>query len=76
MGVYKHNSELFPERRGIAVVVSKSLDSRRSRRFSRVLKRSFLLWVLLLAVLFAIYLIAFGLKMHSHGEWEFIPFIV
>nr|GMC53400.1 Pentatricopeptide repeat-containing protein [Ipomoea batatas] len=66
MGVYKHNNELFPERRGIAVVVSKSLDSRRSRRLSRVSKRSLLLWVLLLAVLFSIYLIVFGLKMHSH----------
>ncbi|CAH9125275.1 unnamed protein product [Cuscuta epithymum] len=70
MGVYKHSSELFPERRGIAVVLSKPLDSRRGRRLRRISKRSLFLWVLLLVVLFSIYLIVFGLKMHSHGALQ------
>lgn len=69
MGAFKHSSEFFPERRGgIAVVVpSKSLDLRRGRRLGRISKRSLFLWGILLAVLFSIILIAFGLEMHSHG---------
>ncbi|CAH9053727.1 unnamed protein product [Cuscuta europaea] len=70
MGVYKHNNELFPERRGISGVLPKPLDSRRGRRLRRISKRSVFLWVLLLVVLFSIYLIAFGLKMHFHGALQ------
>ncbi|KZV23261.1 hypothetical protein F511_17770 [Dorcoceras hygrometricum] len=72
---YFKNTELLPERRGPAVVVSKSLDQneqksragRRGRRFGRISRQGFLFWLLSLGVLLFMYLAYFGLKMHFHG---------
>ncbi|KAL3824133.1 hypothetical protein ACJIZ3_020162 [Penstemon smallii] len=71
---YIKNTELLPERRGIASLV-KSQDqseqisraSRRGRRFGRISRQRLLVWLLSLAVLFSIYLTYFGLKIHFHG---------
>lgn len=73
---YFKNAELLPERRGIAGVVSKSLDQseqksrayRRGRSFGRISRQGLLFWLLSLGVLLFIYLAYFGLKMHFHGE--------
>ncbi|KAJ8773758.1 hypothetical protein K2173_006408 [Erythroxylum novogranatense] len=71
MSLYKHNGDLpLPERRGIIGVVVNSFGQtepgsrvfRRGKRFGRIIKPSFLIWVLLSAGLFLITFALLGLK--------------
>lgn len=67
MGLFRHSNELLPERRvntgehGARVV-------RRGRRFSRITRQKFWCWVFLLATLFLLYILVFGLKVLFHGK--------
>ncbi|KAF3431448.1 hypothetical protein FNV43_RR26179 [Rhamnella rubrinervis] len=69
MGLFRHSNELLPERRvttgehGARVV-------RRGRRFSRITRQKFWCWVLLVATLFLLYIVVFGLKVLFHGKLE------
>ena len=75
MAMYRHNSELLPERRGIIGAVFKSIDGskqglrvvRRGTRLGRISVRRFLFWVFSIAVLFSIYLAIFDFKLPYHG---------
>ncbi|XP_015895068.2 probable hexosyltransferase MUCI70 [Ziziphus jujuba] len=69
MGLHRHSNELLPERR----VISGEHGSRvvrRGRRFGRVTRQKFSLWVFLLAALFLLYMVVFGLKLLFHGKLE------
>ncbi|PIN24084.1 hypothetical protein CDL12_03205 [Handroanthus impetiginosus] len=41
--------------------------SRRARRFGRICRQRLLFWLLSLAVIFSIYFVYFGIKIHFHG---------
>ncbi|KAK9276920.1 hypothetical protein L1049_006458 [Liquidambar formosana] len=78
MALYRHNSELLSERRGIFGAVFKSLGQsehgfrvvRRGRRFGRITKQRFSFWVFSLAVCFLIYWALLSIKMLFHGKME------
>lgn len=74
MALYRHGSELLPERRDISGSVIKSYDRngyslrfRRGRKFGRIAKRRCSVWMFVLALLFFIYL-SFGTKIPFHGS--------
>lgn len=75
MALYKHNSEVLPERRVVIGGVDKGhgqsdhslRNARRGRRFGRISGRRLLMWVFSVAVLCSIYLSVFGFNL-LHGE--------
>ncbi|KAI4314170.1 hypothetical protein L6164_027105 [Bauhinia variegata] len=76
MALYKNNSELFTERRGIIDAIFKAVGKgdhgsrvvRRGRRFGRVTIQRLLGWFLLLAGSILIYTSVFGLNMFFQGS--------
>lgn len=75
MALFRHSAELLPERKDNVVIEFKSLNRnehriRRGRKFGRITKQRFSVWLTVLAVLFLIYLIFFSIKMLFHGKME------
>ncbi|RZC79825.1 hypothetical protein C5167_042399 [Papaver somniferum] len=75
MALYRHGTELLPERREITGSIIRHFDRsdyasriRRGKRFARLSKRRLTFWMFVLAVVSLIYLSVFDVKLPLHGK--------
>lgn len=79
MGLFGHNNEQLPERRGTVPGFFKFLGKtehgsravRRGRRLGRTTRKRFSCLFLTLTTSFLLYLAVFGLKVNLHGKVSF-----